>query len=64
MIQLTRYLYIKDEVKIALLLSILDKKEESIYWAYEIYYSNDESNEIFDILCSKSVNTVNLYSIT
>ena len=50
MIQLTRYLYIKDEVKLALLLSILDKKEESIFWAYEIYYSSNESNEIFDIL--------------
>jgi hypothetical protein len=35
----TRYLYIKDEVKIALLLSILNKSDDSIFWAYELYYS-------------------------
>jgi hypothetical protein len=50
MISLTRYLYIKDEVKLALLLSILDKKEESIFWAYEIYYSSNKSDEIYDFL--------------
>lgn len=50
MISLTRFLYIKDEVKLALLLSILDKKEESIYWAYEIYYSSNKSDEIYDFL--------------
>lgn len=37
--QLTRYLYVKKEVEISLLLSILDKKEDSIFWAYELYYS-------------------------
>lgn len=38
-IQLTRYLYVKKEVEIALLLSILNKSEEAIFWAYELYYS-------------------------
>jgi hypothetical protein len=38
-IQFTRYLYEKDEVKLSLLLCILNKKEESIFWAYELYYS-------------------------
>jgi hypothetical protein len=50
MISFTRYLYITDEVKLALLLSILEKKEESIFWAYELYYSTNKSNEIFDFL--------------
>ena len=38
-IQFTRYLYEKDEVKLSLLLCILNKKEEAIFWAYELYYS-------------------------
>jgi hypothetical protein len=39
-IQFTRYLYEKDEVKLALTLCILNKKEEeAIFWAYELYYS-------------------------
>lgn len=38
-IQFTRYLYEKDEVKLELLLCILNNKEESIFWAYELYYS-------------------------
>jgi len=38
--QFTRYLYEKDEVQIALLFSMLNKNtEESLYWAYELYYS-------------------------
>lgn len=36
---LTRYLYIKDEVRIALLVSLLNKSETALYWAYELYYS-------------------------
>jgi hypothetical protein len=32
----TRYLYIKDEVKIALLISILNKSDDAIFWAYEL----------------------------
>lgn len=35
----TRYLYIKDEVKVALLLSLLDKKEDSLFWTYELFMS-------------------------
>jgi hypothetical protein len=38
-IQFTRYLYEKDEVKLALIISILNKKEEAVFWAYELYYS-------------------------
>lgn len=35
----TQYLYIKEEVYIALLVSILNKKDDAIFWAYELYYS-------------------------
>jgi hypothetical protein len=35
----TRYLYVKDEVRISLLVSILNKSDDSIFWAYELYYS-------------------------
>ena len=35
----TRYLYFKDEVRVALLLSILNKSDDAIFWAYELYYS-------------------------
>ena len=48
-IQFTRYLYEKDEVKLALITSILNKKEESVFWAYELYYSGfvNELAELF-----------------
>ena len=35
----TRYLYLKDEVKISMLISILNKRDDSIFRAYELYYS-------------------------
>jgi hypothetical protein len=36
----TRYIYVIEDVKSSLLLSILDKKrEEAMYWAYELYFS-------------------------
>jgi hypothetical protein len=39
-ITLTRYLYIKEEVLVSLALSIFEKKkEEALFWAYELYYS-------------------------
>jgi hypothetical protein len=38
-IQFTRYLYAKDEVILTLFISILNNKEEAIFWAYELYYS-------------------------
>jgi hypothetical protein len=37
--QFTRYLYEKDEVKISLLISLLNKSDESVFWAYELFYS-------------------------
>ena len=36
---LTRYLYIKDEVEIALLASLLNKSDDAVFWAYELYHS-------------------------
>uniref|UniRef100_A0A6C0B0G1 Uncharacterized protein n=1 Tax=viral metagenome TaxID=1070528 RepID=A0A6C0B0G1_9ZZZZ len=46
----TRYLYNKDEVKLALFVAILKKQEQkSLFWAYELYYSGFEA-ELFDFL--------------
>lgn len=46
----TRYLYEKEEVKCALLINILNKKEnESLFWAYELYYSGF-ANELIQFL--------------
>jgi hypothetical protein len=38
-VQFTRYLYIKDEVKYSILISLLKKNDEARFWAYEFYYS-------------------------
>lgn len=38
-LQFTRYLFIKEEVRIALLLAILNKNDDAMFWAYELYYS-------------------------
>jgi hypothetical protein len=39
-IQFTRYLYEKEEVKLSLMMCILNKKdEEAVFWAYELFYS-------------------------
>lgn len=35
----TQYLYIKEEVRIALLVSILNKSDAAVFWANELYYS-------------------------
>lgn len=36
----TRYLYLIDDVKSSLMLSIMDRqREEALYWAYELYFS-------------------------
>jgi hypothetical protein len=44
----TRYLYEKEEVKLALMNSLLKKNlEESLFWAYELYYSGF-SEELFN----------------
>jgi len=45
----TRYLYVKDEVRIALLVSILNKKDDAIFWAYELYYSGFK-NELINLI--------------
>jgi hypothetical protein len=55
----TRYLYIKNEVKISLFTSLLERNEEkSLFWAYELYYSGFEKeftellwNIYFDCYC-------------
>ena len=45
MILLTRYLYIEQDVLAALFLSILEKKkDEALFWAYELYYSGFEDH--------------------
>ena len=44
--QFTRYLYEKEEVKLSLILCILNKKEEAVFWAYELYYSGFKSDLI------------------
>ena len=35
----TRYLYLKDEVTLSLLIALLEKNNGALYWAYELYYS-------------------------
>jgi hypothetical protein len=45
----TRYLYIKEEVRIALLVSILNKSDDAIFWAYELYYSGFK-HEFFNLI--------------
>jgi len=45
----TRYLYIKEEVRIALLVSILNKSDDAIFWGYELYYSGFK-DEFFNLI--------------
>jgi hypothetical protein len=45
----TRYLYVKEEVEIALLVSILNKCDDSIFWGYELYYSGFKK-EFFELI--------------
>jgi len=45
----TRYLYAIDEVMLTLLVSLLNKSEKSLFWAYELYYSGCEK-EVFNLL--------------
>jgi hypothetical protein len=49
MLTFTRYLYLKDEVKLSLIISLLNKKESALFWAYELYYSGFEE-ELFQHL--------------
>ena len=64
----TRYLYLIDDVKSSLMLSILDRsREESMYWAYELYFSGLKDDTFtlltnmahtkYDTKCSKFVDT-------
>ena len=46
---LTRYLYAKDEVELALLVAILNKSDDSLFWAYELHYSGF-TQELFQLL--------------
>ena len=45
----TRYLYLKDEVKLTLLVSLLKKSDDAIFWAYELYYSGFKT-ELFEFI--------------
>ena len=45
----TRYLYLKDEVLKTLIISLINDKENALYWAYELYYSGFEE-ELFENL--------------
>jgi len=45
----TRYLYIKEEVCIALLVSVLNQSDDAIFWAYELYYSGFK-HEFFNLI--------------
>lgn len=60
-IQLTRYLYVKDEVILALILSIIQKHESSYFWAFELYYSGfkKELNNTFWLIYYDFFNSLN-----
>ena len=46
----TRYLYILDDVKSSLMLSILNRnRDEALFWGYELYYSG-YIDEVFDLV--------------
>lgn len=38
-LQFTRYLYGKDEVEISLMTNLLNRNEDAIFWAYELFHS-------------------------
>jgi hypothetical protein len=45
----TRYLYLKDEVRIALLVCLLNKSDDAMFWAYELFYSGFK-HELLNII--------------
>ena len=49
MLIFTRYLYIKDEVEYALVLSLINQNNSCLFWAYELYHSGFQL-ELFDFL--------------
>ena len=44
--QFTRYMYEESEVEIALIVAILNKTDDALFWAYELYYSGCITNLI------------------
>lgn len=46
---LTRYLYVKEEVIVAIITNMLEANHSAIFWAYELYYSGFEE-ETFELL--------------
>ena len=47
---LTRYLYVYDDVKVSLMISLLNKNQDhSLFWAYELYYSGFIT-QFFDLI--------------
>ena len=51
MLNLTRYLFIKQEVELSLILSLSSNKnlDAALYWTYELYYSGYE-DLVFSLL--------------
>lgn len=49
-IVLTRYLYIYDEVEKSLIISLLNKSDDAIYWAYELFYSGIKKKDFFKLI--------------
>ena len=45
----TRYLYVKEEVELTLLVSILNKSDDAIFWAFELFYSGFK-RDLFDLI--------------
>ena len=45
----TRYLYIKDEVRISFIMCILNKTESALFWAFELYHSGFK-RELFELI--------------
>lgn len=50
MTSFTRYLYLKEEVEVAMLMSLLNgDKERSLFWAYELYHSGPKTELIMTL---------------
>jgi hypothetical protein len=45
----TRYLYLKDEVRLALLVCLLNKSDDTLFWAYELFHSGFKY-EVFNFI--------------
>ena len=68
--QFTRYVYEESEVEIALIIAILNKTDDALFWAYELYYSGFQHetldkllnfyNEIYQKLVDNGWNKVSI----